>query len=685
MRRFVDTIAGKAFCHLAAIALVLPTVTLTMAGRAEAQVTQLPSWAITEFKDLKGAASTKYGQAAADAVASELAKTNQYDVVPQESVKRSIETLGLSSPPEGLVNLSRIGQDVRATTVVAGEVIDYKVKSVGGGKQAIVAIRMVAYDVSSGLPVNGALEKGESTIRSGNVTDETLISDAVAQAAAIAVRKVQSQQLPSATVLNTGIRTALLNQGARSGFKTGDTVILTRGSTQVGTGRIGVIEPDQAEMSYERLLLGVAPGDRARAVFNPPQLPTGVSIFTENDTLRSSGGRRKSSNNATLISALLVVGLVAVLLGSSSNSKSTSATSRVTAQSTLDNGQPAVRLNWSPNGFFKGSGTSGTGVARWQIYRNDVSAGTPVIVIGNGRGPSVVDTSRGATNLNDEFPLTYFTSPGIGGTQCNQQSPSNAPRPATTGVTAGVPYVYSVEAVYQVSSLDIPDGTTGGSGGGTTGTSATGTTTNGGGTGNTTGGNTTNTGGTTSNTGGTQTSSTSTTNGTTTTGGSTAGTNGGSVQSCYFRSGRSSSGQATALNRPTIISPNNVPLDSTIANTNFTFNSFQGPGSGGVSQISQQYIIEFSDDPTFPSKFTVSLTSNVPNQNFFAVNTTGDTFNKRGRTGANLRNASPIYYRIGVRNPQDKPGPVKDSASGKRYIYSLNGTFTRSAQPPAQP
>ena len=683
MRRFVDTTAGRAFCHLAAIALVLPTVTLTLAGRAEAQVTQLPSWAITEFKDLKGGATSKYGQVAADAVASELAKTNQYDVVPQESVKRSIETLGLSSPPEGLVNLSRIGQDVRATTIVAGEVIDYKVNAVGGGKQAIVAVRMVAYDVSSGLPVNGALEKGESTIRSGNVTDAALISDAVTQAAALAVRKVQSQQLPSATVLNTGARIALLNQGARSGFKTGDTVILTRGSIQVGTGRIGSLEPDQAEMSYERLIRGVAPGDRARAVFNPPEIPKGVSIFTENDGLRSAGGRRKSSNNATLISALLVVGLVAVLLGSSGNSKSTSATSRVTAQATLDNGQPAVRLNWSPNGFFKGSGTSGNGVARWQIYRNDVSAATPVIVIGNGRGPSVVDTSRGATNNSDEFPLTYFTSPGVGGTQCNQQSPSNAARPATTGVTAGVPYVYSIEAVYVTSSLDVPDGTTGATGT-TTGTSATGTTNNGGNTSGNTG--TNGTTGTTGTTGsGTQTSSSASTTGNTTTAGTTAGTTSGNITSCYFRSGRSSSGQATALNRPTIISPNNVPLDSSVANTNFTFSSLQGAGSGGVSQISQQYIIEFSDDPTFSQKYTVSIASNVPNQTFFAVNTTGETFNKRGRTGANLRTASPIYYRIGVRNPQDRPGPVKDSASGKRYIYSLNGTFTRSAQPPAQP
>jgi hypothetical protein len=114
VRRFVDTIAGRALCHLAAMALVLPTVTLTVAGRAEAQVQQLPSWAVTEFRDLKSPGS-KYGQVAADAVAGELAKTNRYDVVAQETVKRSIETLGLSSPLQGLVNLTRVGQDVRST------------------------------------------------------------------------------------------------------------------------------------------------------------------------------------------------------------------------------------------------------------------------------------------------------------------------------------------------------------------------------------------------------------------------------------------------------------------------------------------------------------------------------------------------------------------------------------------
>ena len=667
MRRFVDTFAGKALCHLVAMALVVPTVTLTMASRAGAQVTQLPSWAVTEFKDLKGANAFKYGQAAADAVASELAKTNHYDVVAQDTVKRSIETLGLTSPPEGLVNLSRIGQDVRATTIVQGQVVDYQVRQVGGGKQAIVALRMVAYNVAGSLPVNGALVKGESTIRSGNVTNETLVTDAIAQAAALGVKEMDNQRVPSATVLNTTTRLALINQGARSGFRTGDTVVITRGTLQVGTGRIGAVEADQAEMTPERTVIGVAPGDKVSSLFSPPPLPVeGYSVFTDKGGLNTptTGRRGGRSNNATLISALLVVGLVAVLLGSNGNSNSTSATASVTAQATLNNGSPAILINWSPNGFFKGTGTSGNGVARWQIYRSDVSPSNPVLVVGPRN--SVVDSSL---LNNSDFPNDVFQSNQIGGTVCNFTSPATGTRLTTPLVSAGTPYVYSVEAVYGVSSLDLPDGTTGSTTtSGTTAGSTSGTTS--GSTASTTGSGTTGTTGTTATSGSTATSSTA---------GSSAGTTSGQVENCYFQSGRSSSGQATALNRPVLGTPNGTALTTTTTtNATFNFTSTQNAGSaGGAAQITQQAVLEFSDDPTFPSKYTVS-TAPTFGANFTGVNTGGAPFSsKKGRTGQLLSVATPIYYRVGIRNLNDRPGPAKDAASGQRYIYSLTGQFTR--------
>ena len=661
MRRFIDTVAGKALCHLAAMALVLPTVTLTVAARAEAQVTQLPSWAVTEFKDLH-AANSRYGQVAADAVSGELAKTNRYDVIAQETIKRSLDTLGLSSPLEGLVNLNRVGQDIRADVIVQGEVADYQVRAVGGGKQAIVVMRLTAIRVASGLPVNGALVRGESTIRGGNVTNEALINDAISQASADAILTMSRQQLPTATVLNTQVRTALINQGTRSGFKTGDTVTLTRGSIQVGTARIGVVEPDQAEITYERITRGVAPGDRVDAIFTVPALPAFGGIIKADGTANTGGSRpRGRSNNATLISALLVVGLVAVLL-SSGNSNGTEATAQVRAEPTLDlSGVPANRISWSANGFFKGSGSSGSGISQWQIYRQDVATNPVLIVAGPDR--SVLDSVGRNNSISGNYARFQNR---VGGTTCDFQNPTDATFVTATTATAraGVPYYYRIEAVYYVLGIDTPAGNTGSSGGNNTGGN-TGTTN--GSTGNNTGnsaGNTTgsNNGG---NNGTTNGGTAGGTNGTTGTSGTNAGT-----QLCYFKSGLSTTGQATPLNKPTL-----NPTGGTFPNLSA---SFTGVTTAGVS-INAVYVVEFSDSRDFPKGSTVrtpqgTVTAGTTTFRFLATNS--DLFTSR------LRNASPIFYRIGVRNQSDRPGPVKNGSSNQRYIYSDPAQFTRPLTPP---
>ena len=605
-------------------------------------------------------------------------------------MKRSIETLGLTSPLDQLVNLERVGQDVRASTIVAGEVIDYRVKQVGGGKQAIVAVRMVAYDVSSGLPVNGALEKGESTIRSGNVTNDALIVDAIQQAAAIGVRTMQGQQLPSATVLNTTTQHALINQGTRSGFKSGDSVIITRGSLQVGTGRIGQIEPDQAEMTPERVLLGLAPGDRVRAVFNPPALPAaGVGVFTNEDNLRVASKPKGHSNNATLISALLVVGLVAVLLGSGGNSNGTNATSNFSAQATLDPGTgfPAVFLKWSTNGFYKGNGNLGNGTAHWQVFRTDIS--TNPILIFDGTARSGLDSSSGSQGsliTSGYFSRTAITT-GLDTTKCNGSEFTNAavtevPLSQTTALRS---YQYSIELVYSVLGLDLPDGTTGqassGTTSGTTSTSSGSTSTTSGSTSTTSGSTSTTSGSTSTTSGATSAGSTATAGGTSASGGTTAngGTTAGgsgSTQDCYFLSSRTGSGLATPFPRPVL-----TTRSGSASNMLFNFTSAFTPGA-----VVQEEIIEFSDSQLFPKGHTVTRTASAfGSTSITAATMTGDFATTKGLGGTLLSAVQTLYYRVGVRNINDRPGPLPDQYSGKRYIYSLPGSFARAGTTPGTP
>ena len=249
MRRFIQSLPGKLIAHVAAFALLLPSLSLMFVGKAFAQLQNLPTWAVVDFVSKKGGS---FGTTAAEAVAGELAKTGKYDVVPQETVKRSMDTLGLQTPVTETTSILRLAQDLRASTVVRGELVDYQIKSVGGGKQASVALRVIVIDAASGLPVNGAALTGTSTVRTGDVSDETLVADALGTAANRAVSEIQARTLPTATILNTVDREALINKGLRSGFKDGQEVIIIRNREQVATAKITRAEADQAYVSYSR-------------------------------------------------------------------------------------------------------------------------------------------------------------------------------------------------------------------------------------------------------------------------------------------------------------------------------------------------------------------------------------------------------------------------------------------------
>jgi len=85
VRRFIASLTGKVFSQLVILALLLPTITMALLSRAEAQVAVLPTWTVVEFKNRKSPGTT-FGKAAATAVMTELAKTNQYDISPEVTV-----------------------------------------------------------------------------------------------------------------------------------------------------------------------------------------------------------------------------------------------------------------------------------------------------------------------------------------------------------------------------------------------------------------------------------------------------------------------------------------------------------------------------------------------------------------------------------------------------------------------
>lgn len=658
MRRFIASVPGKVLSHVVISALVVPYFALGLAAKSEAQIGPgKETWAVVDFTNRKG--NNAFGAEAAKAVTNRLTNDNKFDVKPVETVARVVESLGLVQPLGNRANVLAVGRELSVGTIVTGEVVDYRVDKSAAGKQARVSMRVIAYNVAASEVVNGAAVAAFSTVRAGEVSDETLINDAISQAAGQAVERMGQQTLPVGTVLNTFESRAILNQGSRTGFKDGMSVIITRGKEQVAAASVYDVSPDKSFLRVTRSFKGIQPGDRVRAVFDVPNLTPNWN----SDGTPSIKTERKGKANSGLVTTLLVVGLVA-LLAFGSSGRNGSVTENVVSEAYDDptNGA-SVRVSWNTNGWAPGNSQR----ASWQLFRNDFGNTIPV----RTQVPSSFDVND---NTVAQASVTYATLPPTNNFAiCNGFS--SATSTTVTGLTPGRPYLYSINLIYYKDRGDLPGGAT--AGGATAGGATAGGVTAGG-TGATAGGTGTTAGGTGTTAGGTGTTATT---GTTSTTGTTATGTTAAVNACYFQSELTQArGYATPLVRPTLVSP---PSGQVLQNPQtFSFNSVRN----AAFPVALEYIIQISSTPTFAAntyierqaKFTSSGdTSTILATAPIDLNDTS--------LPASLLAATTLYWRIGAKNPDDVPGPVPDSRTQKRYIFSVINSLTRPSAPPPPP
>ncbi|HEY3780412.1 MAG TPA: hypothetical protein VGL56_04960 [Fimbriimonadaceae bacterium] len=700
MRRFLRTKTGKTICHIVVLAMVLPFISYLSSSRVVAQIQVKPQWAVVPFVNGQpGGGGGDYGNLAAQSVYDELGKTQDYDLIPIESVVTTTQSLSLTTPVTDPTSLLRLAQELGVTTLVTGKMVGWTIKNVGGGKQADVGIQVTVRDVASGLPVNGAAIEATSAVRSSSTPQDTMIQEALAQASSQAVSKIQSQILPNATVLNTRNNEGLINRGARDGFLDGQQVIVSRAREEVATASIFGTEPDSANIRIIRQFKGIQPGDKVRVVFAVPDLVmTGTPGAGNNKFIvKQAPGH---INAAAVISTGLVLGAVAFLL-TGGRSNSNNAVDNVQAQATVfptSSGNPVIQISWRLDPFYRNSNN-----VQWLIFRNDL--GPSPAQVQTGSAGSVFDdtttkTFTAATNEPLINSLTCINAPG-------DQSFTGVP-----GIQVGTPYLYQVAGVYQVLEIDIPGITTGGTatagatGGvtaGTTGGVTAGTT--GGVTAGTTGGITAGgTGGITAGgTGGltglhqrpslrpsfrpqpltaTTTGTTATTTGTTATATTTGTTQTSTGQVtttgtfCYFVSATTTAvGYATALGRTTAVSPTlNQSITSYVP---FTFTSLVTANT----PITLAYVVQIfaGSAPLFPKSSTITSAELVSaDQNNLSISFqprfSGDTLQQFiidhfGST------SSTVWWRVGARNVEDFPGPLPDPFTGLRYIFSPASSF----------
>lgn len=443
MRRFKNSLLCKTVSRTLIGALLIASMPVGLFSQIGAAV---PQWAVIDFVNNSSLGGDALGGVAADAVATNLTGYAKAEILGRETVERAYKDLQFTPPLRRSLDVIKLGQHLGVDVVVVGEVKDAKIHRGANGKSADVALIVRGVDVISNLAIYGIAVHGQSSERPGDVSDETLLNEAIQYAATKGVRDLMTQTVDVATVLTTpgDGRFVKLNKGARQGIKVGQTMVVTRGREKVAMIRVAEVDSDSAMGHVTEGLKGVAPGDKARVVYD--NLPS-INL-TPGGGAKVRTTRRMDTQGALL--AVLVVGAVAALIGTGGGGNEPG---EFTTEAGVDEAgnSPVVRASWKPNIFHLGS----VNRVEWQVWRTDYTP-TPIAVL-PGSFTSVFHRLQGRLDSWRNIDL-------LGGSECEDDPGAedfDAPAP---GINPGTTAWYQLSLIYRISALDAPYGGGGGAG-----------------------------------------------------------------------------------------------------------------------------------------------------------------------------------------------------------------------------
>ncbi len=415
---------------------------------ARAQLVQLPRIAVIDFQNKSGYGGASIARAATDAVASEFQKTGRYEVLARGEIEQQLKDLDLA-PPLSKTGYLRLGRALQLESIVAGDV--EAVTFTGSPKQAQVTLTVKVIDVASGEPVNGAVVTGSSNPRPGySGDDDTLVLEAVRNAAFEAVRTIQTYTIPEATVLTTRAgKEVLLNRGIRGGLKPGMEMIVIRNGEEVGRIRITEVSDSDAVGVIIQSLRGIQTEDKARAVFEIPSVKIKAGKVIKEEP------RSRTERNRALkaLGPILVLGLIAFGVARAASGGNTPVQDVIAEAGADGNFEPFVRISWKTTLFAK----SNRDQIQWQIYRSDF-----IDIDGNGNMiPVGVVPGNQHSFIDTTVPrvVNYASLPREGSEDLGLEEVDTAP-----GVAPGRSYTYQLALVYR-EVRDVAGGGTGGGGG----------------------------------------------------------------------------------------------------------------------------------------------------------------------------------------------------------------------------
>lgn len=437
--------AIRSVCYALIVALVSTIAPMPLATPASAQLMPTYSIGVVDFVNESGVQGELLARLATDAVVVEMSKTNRYDVsITRSQMRKEMEELGLR-PPLTTVGLVRLGERLSADAMLEGSIKSVQMSGSGATRRAAVTLVVQMRDQASGEIINGAVQTGTSSARVGyTADDDSLITEAINNAAFLVVKTMVDYIIPEATVMmNIKDREVMLNKGVRDGLKSGMRMIVLRQREIIGYIEIRDVSPTDSMARVLKSMRGIHPEDKVRAIF---EMPT-VSSALKTEPLPSGaprGGKSQKGAFSTigkvLVGAAIIFGLASLFRGGRGGEDPPSISAAATT---------ATTITWNPTKYGHGQN-----VLEYQILRDDFSDGArPIKVL---RDPSEIDAGR--TDLYRVYgtatgPTVSFyrldTNPATTYTETTWTAPAEP---------FGTTHTYMVRVLYKLSS-----GTGGGS------------------------------------------------------------------------------------------------------------------------------------------------------------------------------------------------------------------------------
>jgi TolB-like protein len=415
---------------------------LTIASYA--QIEESPRVAVLDFQNQSAYGGNALARAASDAVTSELRKSGRYNVLSRQDVDQQLKELDLT-PPLDRIGYLRMAQALQVQSIFVGSV---RAVTLGGAsKQAQVVLEVRVIDGALGEPVNGSIETGLSNPRPGySGDDDTLVIEGLKNAAFDAVRTINTYTIPEATILNSrGIKEVILNKGMRGGIKEGMEMIVLRRGEPVGKIRVTQVSNNDATADIIAQTRGIVPEDRARAIFQVPEVKiVGTKVVTKDP--RQTRGRGNQALKA--LGPLLVVALIVFAVGRGASGGNTPVRDVFAEASADGNFEPIIKVSWKTTLFAKDNASH----IQWQVYRSDV---TGIDGSGNLIPVGVVPGNQNFfidTTAPRDF--SYSSPPREGSEDLELQEVVGGP-----GIASGRSYTYQVALIYS-ERRDTGDGET---------------------------------------------------------------------------------------------------------------------------------------------------------------------------------------------------------------------------------